>query len=39
MRPYDGTGVNQALAELARSQWGVVSLAQLRTLGLSPSVG
>jgi very-short-patch-repair endonuclease len=35
MRPYDGTGVNQALAELARSQWGVVSLAQLRTLGLS----
>jgi uncharacterized protein DUF559/putative AbiEi antitoxin of type IV toxin-antitoxin system len=30
----DGTGVDRALAELADRQWGVVSLAQLRALGL-----
>ncbi|HEX6695247.1 MAG TPA: type IV toxin-antitoxin system AbiEi family antitoxin domain-containing protein [Solirubrobacteraceae bacterium] len=35
MRPQDNTGVDEPLAELARSQWGVVSLAQLRALGLS----
>jgi predicted transcriptional regulator of viral defense system len=30
----DSTGVDRALAELALRQWGVVSLAQLRALGL-----
>jgi hypothetical protein len=30
----DSTGVDQALAELAHRQWGVVSLAQLQALGL-----
>jgi Protein of unknown function (DUF559)/Transcriptional regulator, AbiEi antitoxin len=35
MRPQDNTGVDEPLAEIARSQWGVVSLAQLRALGLS----
>jgi predicted transcriptional regulator of viral defense system len=35
MRPQDNTGVDRSLTELARRQWGVVSLAQLRTLGLS----
>jgi hypothetical protein len=35
MRPQGSTGVDEALAELARSQWGVVSLVQLRALGLS----
>src|SRR3954453_1701535 len=29
----DSTGVDQALAELAHRQWGVVSLAQLQALG------
>jgi predicted transcriptional regulator of viral defense system len=35
MRPQGSTGVDEALAELARSQWGVVSLVQLRALRLS----
>ena len=35
MRPQDNTGVDEPLAKIARSQWGVVSLAQLRALGLS----
>jgi len=36
MRPQDSTRVDEALAALAGQQWGVVSLAQLRALGLSP---
>jgi hypothetical protein len=35
MRPQGSTGVDEPLAELARSQWGVLSLVQLRALGLS----
>ena len=36
MHRKDSTGVDEGLAELARRQWGVVSLAQLRALGLGP---
>ena len=34
MHRKDSTGVDRSLAELAHRQWGVVSLAQLRALGL-----
>jgi putative AbiEi antitoxin of type IV toxin-antitoxin system/uncharacterized protein DUF559 len=32
----DSTGVDRALTELAQRQWGVLSLTQLRDLGLGP---
>jgi predicted transcriptional regulator of viral defense system len=35
MREFSGTTPDQRVAELAAGQWGVVSVAQLRALGLS----
>ncbi len=37
MREEDGTRPDRALAELARRQWGVLSLAQLAALGVTRS--